>query len=52
MDQLEQLATAAKRVMDLLEQHGPSIVPHLMDDDDNAGQRLRELIADVLGGAR
>lgn len=34
----------ARRVMDLLEEYGPSIVGHLLDTDDNAGQRLRELL--------
>jgi len=28
-------------VMEALEEHGPSIVPHLIDTDDNAGQRFR-----------
>ncbi len=40
-----ELLTAAREVMRLLEEHGPSIVPHLMDDDENAGQRLRDAIA-------
>lgn len=35
----------AKEVMAALEEHGASIVPHLLDTDDNAGQRLREAIA-------
>ena len=40
-----EMAKAAKEVMDALDKHGPSIVPHLVDTDENAGQRLRELIA-------
>jgi hypothetical protein len=28
-------------VMEMLDEHGPSIVPHLIDTDDNVGQRLR-----------
>ena len=36
-EQLYELAIAADRVMDDLKKHGPSIVPHLMDDDDNDG---------------
>ncbi|CAN7602494.1 hypothetical protein [Bosea sp. LjRoot237] len=39
----------AKRVMALLAKHGPSIVPHLMDSDDNAGQRLRDALAKAEG---
>lgn len=40
---------AAKEVMSALEEHGPSIVPHLVDTDENAGQRLREAIAKAEG---
>ena len=40
-----ELRKAAKEVMDSLAEHGPSIVPHLMDTDDNAGERLRQAIA-------
>lgn len=43
--QHDQLRAAAKTVMDDLQQHGASIVPHLLDSDDNAGERLRLLIA-------
>jgi len=39
------LAKAAAEVMDMLKKHGPSVVPHLMDSDENAGERLREEIA-------
>lgn len=45
---LEGLA-AAKEVMSLLRDHGPAIVPHLMDSDQNAGQRLRDAIARAEG---
>lgn len=34
----------AREVMDKLESHGAEIVPHLMDTDENAGQRLREAL--------
>ena len=43
------LLNAAKRVMEALEQYGASIVPHLMDTDDNAGQELRNVIAELEG---
>lgn len=44
-----ELLRAARDVMDLLEKHGPSIVPHLIDTDMNAGQRLRDAIAKAEG---
>lgn len=34
----------ATLVMDMLKEYGPSIVPHLMDNDDNAGEELRQAI--------
>jgi pantothenate kinase len=37
----------AKEVMDLLSKHGASIVPHLLDTDENPGERLRALLAKV-----
>ena len=37
----------AKAVMQTLEEHGPSIVPHLMDTDDNDGERLRQAITNA-----
>jgi hypothetical protein len=37
------LARAALAVMDTLEEYGPSIVPHLIDTDENDGERLRVL---------
>lgn len=43
------LLKAAKEVIGLLEKHGGSIVPHLMDTDENAGQRLRDAIAKAEG---
>jgi hypothetical protein len=43
----ERLVEAAREVMDALEQHGPSIVPHLIDTDDNAGERLRTAITEA-----
>jgi len=42
-----ELRAAAKEVMAALHEYGPSIVPHLMDDDMNAGQRLRAAIASM-----
>jgi hypothetical protein len=40
---------AAKQVMDMLKKHGPSIVPHLLDSDENAGQRLRDALKKAEG---
>lgn len=34
----------AETVMRYLDEHGPGIVPHLIDTDDNPGQRLRDAI--------
>jgi chromosome segregation ATPase len=31
-------------VMEMLEEHGPSIVPHLIDTDDNAGEHFRDAL--------
>jgi D-serine deaminase-like pyridoxal phosphate-dependent protein len=39
------LLSAAKEVMAAIEEYGGSIVPHLIDTDMNAGQRLRVAIA-------
>ena len=44
-DQVRVLRGASSTVMRLLEEHGPSIVPHLMDTDETAGQRLRDALA-------
>jgi len=35
----------ARDVMNLLEEYGPSIVPHLLEDDESPGQFLREALA-------
>ena len=39
------LAITSEVVNFCLERYGPSIVPHLMDTDQNAGQRMREALA-------
>lgn len=44
-EKVKALRGAAKEIMGMLEEHGASIVPHLMDTDDNAGQRLRDLLS-------
>ena len=41
---MSELRDAAREVMEDLERYGPSIVPHLLDTDDNAGQRLRKAL--------
>ena len=38
------LALKTKVVMEMLEEHGPKVVPHLIDTDDNPGQYLRNAI--------
>ena len=38
------LVRQARQVMQYLEEHGTSIVPHLLDTDENPGQRLRDLL--------
>jgi hypothetical protein len=48
---IEQLVREGSAVMRLLEEHGPSIVPHLLDTDDNAGQRFRDALLDAALGA-
>ena len=45
---LSRLSKSAGTVMRYLEQDGPRVVPHLMDSDDNPGQRCREDIAQAL----
>lgn len=40
-----EVARNAQTVMDLLDQHGAGIVGHLLDTDNNAGQRLRSALA-------
>lgn len=42
--QLTAIRAQAATVMRLLDEHGAGIVPHLIDSDDNAGQRLRSLL--------
>lgn len=44
-EQSKGLLKHSKKVMALLEEHGGSIVPHLIDDDENAGEFLRQAIA-------
>ena len=44
---IRQLAHRAETVMQMLDTHGPIIVPHLLDTDDNAGQFLRTEIEDA-----
>jgi len=39
------IAEAARDVERLLNEHGAAIVPHLLDTDENAGQRLRAALA-------
>jgi hypothetical protein len=46
---LRAVEVSAREVMDLLEKHGPSIVPHLLDDDENAGERLRTALRETRG---
>ena len=41
------LLQAAEEAMEALAEYGASIVPHLMDTDQNAGQRLRDAIAEA-----
>ena len=38
------LARLSASVMKILENHGPGIVPHLMDTDENDGERLRNVL--------
>lgn len=44
VEQARDLKLNAKGVMDALEEHGPSIVPHLIDSDENDGERTREAL--------
>ena len=41
---LTETALQASRVMEALEKYGAGIVPHLMDTDENCGQKLRETL--------
>jgi hypothetical protein len=44
---LPEIIRYAKLVMADLQEHGPSIVPHLLDNDDNDGERLRVALAKI-----
>lgn len=44
---LKTLVTRADTVMKMLEANGPSIVPHLIDSDENPGEELRKLIKHI-----
>lgn len=44
VQRVEQHAT---KVMQLLEQEGPLIVPHLLDTDENQGELLRQALHDL-----
>ncbi len=44
---LEEIAINANEVMECLEEYGASIVPHLMDTDENSGERLRQLLKEL-----
>ncbi len=44
---LRKLTARADVVMCVLYSEGPKIVPHLIDTDENAGQFLRETIAEA-----
>ena len=44
MGKLERVRVAAEQVIYLLGRDGESVVPHLIDTDDNAGQQLREAL--------
>ena len=46
---LEDVLKHAKTVMRYLEESGPSVVPHLIDTDDNPGEFLRQAIAKAGG---
>lgn len=50
--QLRDIALKAQAVMECLGQHGPSIVPHLIDTDDNPGEYLRQAVRNVLTNVR
>ena len=44
-EKLLRVAECARVVMAYLERDGGSIVPHLLDDDENPGKRLRDALA-------
>lgn len=41
---LLEVAEYAREVMSYLEKYGSSIVPHLLDTDENPGERLRDAL--------
>lgn len=45
IERLNEVECHAREVMALLMQHGAGIVGHLLDNDDNAGERLRAALA-------
>ena len=48
-EQSKGLLEYSKKVMALLEKNGGSIVPHLLDTDENDGEFLRQAIAKMEG---
>lgn len=46
VDRLRQVERYAREVMDALAEHGPGIVGHLLDTDDNSGERLRRALGE------
>lgn len=48
IERLRRVERYAREVMDALEQHGAAIVPHLLDNDENSGERLRQALAAAL----
>lgn len=46
-EKLREVASAARAVMKTLAHHGPSVVPHLLDTDDNPGERCRQALREV-----
>lgn len=49
MSAAPELLEFSKKVMATLKEFGPAIVPHLLDTDENDGQRLRNAIAKAEG---
>lgn len=41
-EKVDAVVRHGRKVMQLLEEYGGSIVPHLMDNDENAGEYFRE----------
>ena len=44
VERLRLVERHAREVMAALEEHGPGIVGHLLDNDDNSGERLRQAL--------